>query len=206
MMTEGEGRVAHPVGAEQGEAALVRGLRDGAAQASAELYDRFAPRIHRFAFSRLPGDPQTAEDIVVQTLVDAVRDINRFNPRKSTLSAWLYGIARRRIQGEVRRQTRLKSVPASAQIPLERVSETSAGGDIASALATRLDAQRQVAALASTLSVLEMEVLTLQSIDELSLKEIGQVIRRSERAVHSLLHRARQKARERLIRDADRPD
>jgi len=38
-------------------------------------------------------------------------------------------------------------------------------------------------------------------VEELSAREVGQVIRRSERAVHSILHRARKKARERLVGD-----
>jgi RNA polymerase sigma-70 factor (ECF subfamily) len=183
------------------DAALVRGLRERAPDACAELYDRFAPRIHRFAASRLNADVQLAEDIVVQTLVDAVRDIGRFDGRKSSLSAWLYGIARRRLQAEARRQSRLKSVPAAAQVPLEEVREQADGQDLASHLAARIDAQRKVAALATMLSDSEMEVLVLHSIDELSLKEVGRVVGRSERAVHSLLCRARQKARERLAED-----
>jgi DNA-directed RNA polymerase specialized sigma24 family protein len=48
-----------------------------------------------------------------------------------------------------------------------------------------------------------MEVLVLQCVDELSVKDISHVVRRSERAVHSLLYRARQKARERLVQDAE---
>jgi len=183
------------------DAALLRGLRERAPDACAELYDRFAAKIQRFAASRLNADVQLAEDIVVQTMVDAVRDIARFDGRKSSLSAWLYGIARRRVQAEVRCQSRLKSVPAVAQVPLEEVSEQADGQDMASHLAARIDAQRKVAALASILSDSEMEVLILQSVDELSLKEIGQVMGRSERAVHSLLCRARQKARERLAQD-----
>jgi RNA polymerase sigma-70 factor (ECF subfamily) len=202
-MREGDRPVPRQLATEGNEAALLRGLREAAPDACGQFYDRFAPRIQRFAVARFPRDPDSSEDVVVQTLVDAVRDIRRFNPRKSSLSAWLYGIARRRIQAEVRQRTRLKSVPASAQIPLEGASEISAGEDMASALAARLDAQRQIAALAGTLSDFEMDVLTLRSIDELSLKEIGQVVGRSERAVHSLLHRARQKARERLAQHAD---
>ncbi|NIM04739.1 MAG: RNA polymerase subunit sigma-70, partial [Armatimonadetes bacterium] len=48
-------------------------------------------------------------EIVVQTMTDAIRDIARFNPKKSTLSSWLYGIARRRIQTEWRHSKRLKA-------------------------------------------------------------------------------------------------
>ncbi len=65
----------------------------------------------------------------------------------------------------------------------------------------RLEARRKVAALRSLLSEAEMEVLVLSCVEELSAREIGQVIGRSERAVHSILHRAKAKARERLVGD-----
>jgi len=188
-------------GREAEEAALIRGLRTRQAEACAELYDRFAPGIHRFAATRLLGDVELAEDVVVETMVDAARDITRFNPRKATLSAWLYGIARRRVNMQIRRQKRRKSVPAWAQTPMESLREASDGNDIAAGAAARLDAQRRVAELAVLLSDLEMEVLTLSCIEELSVREIGQVIGRSERAVHSILHRARTKARERSVRN-----
>jgi RNA polymerase sigma-70 factor (ECF subfamily) len=185
------------------EAALLDGLRAAAPTAGEELYERFAPGLLRFATSLLLGDVESAEDLVVQTFAEAVKGIDRFDPRKSPLSAWLYGIARRRLYDEVRRRRRLKSVPNASEVPLESVSEVADPGDLASDIADRLDAQRQVKALAAALSHVEMEVLILQSIDELSAREIGQIVGRSERAVHSILHRARQKARGRLAQDAD---
>jgi|WetSurMetagenome_2_1015567.scaffolds.fasta_scaffold198601_2 RNA polymerase sigma-70 factor, ECF subfamily len=199
-----EGATTVKAGArEEGEARLVQGLRSASPAAQAELYDRFAGKLQRFAVSLLPQDKSVAEDVVVETMIDAARDIKRFNPHKAAFSAWLYGIARRRIQQELRRRRRLKSVPAEAQIGLEDLSSLSDGRDLAQSAAARLDAQHQLIALAEILSPLEMEILILDCIDELSLKEIGAVIGRSERAVHSLLHRAKQKARERMRTDED---
>ena len=198
----GEADLAQPQArsSEEADAALVRGLRERAPEACAQLYNRFAPGIHRFAVTRL-GDVETAEDVVVETMVSAVRDIRRFNPRRSSLAAWLYGIARRRVQIEIRRQRRRKSVPASAQVSTEAVRETSDGRDLAATAAARLDAQRKVAHLRALLSDKEIEVLLLSCVEQLSAREIGQAIGRSERAVHSILHRARKKARERLVGD-----
>ena len=56
--------------------------RDGTAQA--ELYHRFGPALHRFAAWRLDGDQDLAEEVVVEALVDAVKNIRRFNPRRSS--------------------------------------------------------------------------------------------------------------------------
>lgn len=182
---------------------LAQALRQGDERSHAQLWDRFGAPLHGFASSRLRGDRGLADDIVVQTLAAAVQGIGRFNPRRSTLSAWVYGIARRHIQGELRRQRRRKSVPPSAQVPLEEVAEAASEGDTATDVAARLDAQREVAELARILTDIEMEVLGLHYVQEFSEKEIAQIVGRSARAVHSILHRAKQKARERLVRDAD---
>lgn len=180
---------------------LVRALCGQDAAACSELLRRFGPRLHRFATARLAGDAELAEDLVVQALADAVRNIRRFNPRKSTLSAWLYGIARRQVLGEQRRARRQKSVPASAHIPLKDAEETKSDSDVSADITRQLDAQQRVAEVARALSDAEFEALVLNCVDELSAREIGQIMGRSERAIHSLLHRARQKARERLTED-----
>ena len=202
-MAESELTAPGVISAGMNEDALVQGLREGAPEASSELCRRFGPTLHRFAAARLGWEAELAEDIAIQALADGVRNIRRFNPRKATLAAWLYGIARRKIVGERRMRGRLKSAPASAQVPLEDAADVPTEGDVAERLPGRVDAQRQVAEVAAVLSDIEFEVLGLNCIDQLSAREIGQIVGRSERAIHSLLHRARAKARERLMRDED---
>ncbi len=119
----------------------------------------------------------------------------------SSLSAWLLGITRRKVQDELRTRRRRSSVPTASQIPMDAVAQIAAEGDMADVLSARVAAQRQVAELAKVLSSLEFEVLMFSCADELSAPEIGRIIGRSGRAVHSILHRARSKARERLVRN-----
>jgi DNA-directed RNA polymerase specialized sigma24 family protein len=64
-------------------------------------------------------------------------------------------------------------------------------------------AQEKIAQLAGILSDVEMEVLMLRCVGEFSLKQIGRMVGRSERAVHSLLHRAKQRARQGVSEHAD---
>ncbi len=205
-MAEGHAEQARVSSAEPDYAGLVRGLLENDPAACAALCQQFGPRIHRLAAGRLSNDGQLAEDVMIQTLADAARNIRRYNPRKSTFAAWLYGIARRQIQLELRKQRRLKTIPAAAEVPIDAVAEVPAEGDMAEGLAARMDAQAQVAAVAGALSDIEFEVLSLNCIDQLSAREIGKIVRRSERAIHSLLHRARQKARRRLMQDERRAD
>jgi len=66
---------------------------------------------------------------------------------------------------------------------------------------SREEAERTMARLRGALSQPELEVLLLFSVERLSEREIAQVVGRSERAVHTLLQQARQKAREALGTD-----
>jgi RNA polymerase sigma-70 factor (ECF subfamily) len=180
---------------------LLQGLREAAPGAVARLCECFGPKLNRFAQAWLVGDGAAAEEVTVLALLDAIRNIDRFDPCRSSFSAWLFGIARRKIQDEVRRRRRRRSIPTASQVPLEAVAESPVDEDMAEVLSSRITAHRQVAALATVLSSLEFEVLMLSSADELSAPEIGRIVGRSGRAIHSILHRARGKARERLVRD-----
>ena len=180
---------------------LLRGLREAAPEAITRLCEHFGPRLNRFAQAWLVGDGPAAEDVTVIALLDAVQNISRFDPSRSSLSSWLFGIARRKVQDELRRRRRRTAVPASSQVSADSVAETSTDGDMAETLSSRIAAQQQVTALARLLSSLEFEVLVLASVNELSAGEVGRIVGRSERAIHSILHRARKKARERLMCD-----
>ena len=184
---------------QESEADLVRRLQASEERSGAELTQRFGAAIHGYAASRLHGDVETAEDIVVETLADAMRNIRRFDPQQSSLSAWLYGIARRHIRTELRKRRRAKSIPAWAQVPISDQELVPGPADMPVAVVERLEAQQKAAWIAAGLSDQEMEVLVLHYVDEFSAKEIGRIVGRSERAVESLLHRARRKARERLV-------
>ncbi len=185
----------------EAERSLVAGLREGSEGARGEFGRRYGPMLHRFAAALLAGDEQLAEDVVIQTLAAGVQDIRRFNPRRSTLGTWLYGIARRRVQGELRRQGRRKSVPGWAQVRLESAVGVADGMDVEGDCTARVAAQRKVQEMARALTGLEFEVLVLKCVEELTAGEIARIVGRSERAVRSLLHRARRKVRERVMSD-----
>ena len=188
-------------GLEETEDRLVAGLRVGEPWAHAELCRRFGPPLHRFICNRLLGDGESAEDLMVQTLLDATRNIRRYHSRKAAFAAWVFGIARRQINLERRRQNRRKAVPNSAQVPLSQAPAESDRLNVAETAVSRLEARRRLAELPDRLSDAEMEALKLHYLYGFSVQEIAHITRRSRRATDSLLHRARRKARERLARD-----
>jgi len=78
-----------------------------------------------------------------------------------------------------------------------------ASGNVADELAARLDAERRIADLSQILSDEEMEMLVLHYVVGLSAKEIARALRRSHRAVESMLQRTKMKAREWVGNDHD---
>jgi len=177
-------------------------LVQGDEAACEELWRRFGPGLRRYANARLGGDEELAEDIAVQSLAACVGSARSFNPRRSSLASWIYGVARRVLIAELRRQRRRTAVPRSAEIALDETHGIAAAGDLAAELAARLEARRKVTVLAGHLADAEMEALILHFVEEFSMREIARITGRSERAVYSLLHRAKEKARERLAHDA----
>ena len=189
------------VGEEESAVLLVEGLRASEAWAYARLYDDFGEPVHRYVARVLRRQDELAEDVMVQALAEAVSHIGRFDPRRATFRAWLFGIARQRAREELRRLSRGKAVPPGAQVSLEALPEQAGEADLAEESAARVDARRRVLEIRDCLSGIEMEVLVLRCVHEYSLREIGHIIGRSERAAESLLRRAKRKARERLDRD-----
>jgi RNA polymerase sigma-70 factor, ECF subfamily len=183
------------------EAQLVAGLRAGDAAAAGECYQRYALQLRAFTTRQLAGQQELAEEITLQALADAMRNISRFDARKASLRAWLFGIVRRYIALEQRRKVRRKSIPQTAQVSFESLPDQSSTGDVAIEVTARIAASRQVMRLRQYLTAIEMEVLVLQCVHELSVREIAHSLGRSEKAIESLLGRAKTKARERLGED-----
>ena len=139
-------RLAMPAAGE--EERFLQRVREGEAAALEQFWQRFGARITAYAATRLAGDEELAEEVMVQTLAAAVRSIASFDVRRSSLSAWVYGVARRTIGLELRKQRKRSSVPAAAKVAFDETIGQQAEQD----LTARLEAQRQVRALAAALS------------------------------------------------------
>lgn len=71
---------------------IIRRARDNP-RAFAELYDRHARVVTRFAIARVGGD--AADDVVSETFLTAYRKLNRFDTNYESALPWLFGIATR---------------------------------------------------------------------------------------------------------------
>ncbi|HKU37928.1 MAG TPA: sigma-70 family RNA polymerase sigma factor [Polyangiales bacterium] len=154
---------------------------------------------------RLTRSPSDAEDLVQDTFVRALRFYDRFE-RGSNLKAWLLRI---QFNGFVNRYRRhVKEHQASESLVQEPAGEATLGRE---ALRSLLDPQAIALApvvakeIESALAKLPEEhrtVVILADVEELSYKEIAEVIGCPIGTVMSRLHRARKALQELLVEHA----
>ena len=83
------------------DAGLAGRIRDGDREALGELYDRHAAQAMAVAF-RVVGDRSAAEDIVHDSFVAVWQRIDRFDPNRGSLRAWLLTVVRNRAVDRLR--------------------------------------------------------------------------------------------------------
>jgi RNA polymerase sigma-70 factor (ECF subfamily) len=158
------------------------------------LYRRYVAHIYSLAYYET-RDPHTAEDVTEQVFLKALAALPRFREEAvgegSTFKVWLYAIARNVIANE-RRQRRRH--PASS---LDEAFALPAPDDPSAAVEDRLEAERIWRAVAS-LPDDRRQALQLRLVHELSAREIGLLMGRSEGAVRVLIHRALDAVRRQL--------
>jgi RNA polymerase sigma-70 factor (ECF subfamily) len=159
-----------------------------------QLYRKYVAQIYSLALYET-RDPHAAEDITEGVFLRALAALHRFREQgegdDSTFRVWLYAIARNVIANERRRQQR------HPQDPLELAIGLRSPEDPAAAAETRLEAERALEAVME-LPAERRQAVILRFVNELSAREIGEIMGKSEGAVRVLIHRALVSVRQRL--------
>ena len=140
-------------------------------------------------------DPHTAEDVTEGVFLKALTALPGFREQgageDSTFKVWLYAIARNVIANERRRERR------HPQHPLELALGVRAPDDPAATAETRIEAERAMQAVME-LPAERKQAVILRFVNELSAREIGEIMGKSEGAVRVLIHRALASVRRQL--------
>jgi RNA polymerase sigma-70 factor (ECF subfamily) len=150
------------------------------------LYRKYVAQVYSFALYET-RDPHAAEDLTEQVFLKALHGLPRFREQgdadASTFRVWLFRIARNALSNERRR---VRRHPTS---PLDDALAVSATDDPADEVATRDLVARAWVAI-ERLPDDRRQALTLRFVEEMSAREIGLIMGRSEGAVRVLVHRA----------------
>lgn len=158
------------------------------------LYARYADRLYWYALARC-GSAAIADDVVSETMLAALENLERFDRRRGTFATWLFTIGHRKLVDEQRHHRRVwrfvtgRGARASVTEEQDALEQVIRGEDAAEVYR----AFRQLGAP-------DQEVLALRYSAGLSSVEIGDVLGISSAAARKRLSRARNRL-ERLLKE-----
>jgi RNA polymerase sigma-70 factor (ECF subfamily) len=150
------------------------------------LYSSSRDDVYAYAAGLL-RDRAAAEDVTATAFERAFRKQSRFDPRRGSPRAWLFGIARNAALDELRRRGRQAALAADP-VDLESLAEIHP--------AERSESRIVLAGALGALDARERELIALKFFAGLSNAEIGRVLGISESNAGTKLHRAVNKLRE----------
>jgi RNA polymerase sigma-70 factor (ECF subfamily) len=169
------------------------GLVEGDSRVWQEFLQQVIPRLYGMFLKSWPN-PSLAEELVQKTVFDAVRGRATFDPERGTKEEWIFGIARNNIRLEIRKRASRPTVNGDISAYLDvmdtellpdEMLENKETADIVRTALGQLEEKEQMA-------------LRAMYIEGLSAREIAGRMEITEKAVHSILYRARNSLRAKL--------
>jgi RNA polymerase sigma-70 factor (ECF subfamily) len=170
------------------EADLLTRAAAGNGAAVRALLDDYGPAVYGFLYARVGGHAAVAEDLLQETLIEAVRSASTFRG-ESALKTWLCAIGRRRLSRHYEAERKAAVLRAGLSV----VPDSDApdrGADI--------ERRDEITRALGSLPPLHRQVLVLKYLDDRSVDEIAGELGRTRVQVQSLLQRARAGLREAL--------
>lgn len=181
------------------ERALLVRLQQQDREAFHQVVEEQADRIFRTCLSLVPNREE-AEDLAQETFVEAWKALPHFRG-ESALTTWLYRIAVNQCIEHQRRAGRKKRKGILIRIGVDKNTPDLPAPVTFDHPGYAMEQQERAKALHSALAKLPQAqriAITLQHFEELSYREIAEVMKTSESAVDSLISRAKAGLRKHL--------
>jgi len=174
---------------------FISALRSGDEQAFKKLVETYRQKVFNTAIS-LVQDNELAEDISQEVFVTIYRSVSSFN-EKSTLSTWIYRITVNKCLDHLRAKKR-KNFDLFSRFFNNDIIENKPVFDHPGIQLEKRETARYLFEAIETLPHNQKSVFVLAHIEELSQKEIAEIMNLSIKAVESLLQRAKANLRKKL--------
>ena len=183
---------------EEGENQLVIRASARDQEAFSELYTLYFDRIYRYVRLKT-GSPTEAEDITSAVFFNAWRTIDRFAPqRESSFAAWLFRLAHNAVVDRFRRARDIISLDATDKRPTLHAIQPGPEAQVE----RQIDIDELYTAL-HVLTAEQREVVLLRFVENLSAREVGDIMGKQEGAVRGMQFRAIEALRRALARGSE---
>src|SRR5580698_2685594 len=162
---------------------LVEAARKGRESAFLELFDQHHRPLFRFAY-RMTGSAADAEDIVQECFLELLRPACSYDPARTPIRTYLFGIVRNQSLKRLRQVDRNGSHAGHGSSPESEI--------------LRVEMEDAVSRAVRALPETQREVLILAHYEQMPLAEIARVMDLELAAVKSRLQRARAGLKETL--------
>lgn len=153
-----------------------------------EIYQKYAQIVYRYLLS-LIHDPDVAEELTQETFYQAVKGIDRFDG-SCQVSTWLCAIAKNQLRSWQRKH------PLFENLEDQNQAAASAEQDVLDAFA-RVELMKKLHLCPEPYR----EVMYLRIFGDLSFKEIGEIMARTENWARVTYYRGKERLRKDLVKD-----
>lgn len=152
-------------------------------------YQEYASLVYRFLYS-YTRDVEWSNELMQETFLRAIGSISRYDG-SCKLSVWLCQIAKHVLYQELRKKKRVETVELLDYLPDDSASD---GESSVIDQENKIELYRAI----HHLSELEREVVLYRITGELSFREIGEILGKSENWSRTVFYRAKQKIKKEL--------
>jgi RNA polymerase sigma-70 factor (ECF subfamily) len=164
----------------ESEAALVTRAKEDP-EAFGQLYERYVEKIYNYVYYRT-GNRHDAEDLTAKVFLQALKHVHRYENRGLPFSAWLYRIAHNLVANFHRDRSRRQVIALDELALMSSRDHPEEGLELE-------ENQRQLLRMIRHMPDDRQQLLILKFVEQMSNREIGQIMGRSEGAIKSLYHR-----------------
>ena len=163
------------------EPKLIQRAQQGEPKVVGEIYERYQLAIFRYLYYKV-GDLQTAEDLTSEVFIRMINALPETNLNKFSFQAWLFRIARNLSIDHYRSTNKRKEIELDEnqipnhENPLDLVEQ----GLTSEKLSLALD----------QLSTNQRDVIVMRFVNGMTIREVAQVMNRSQDSIKGLQRRA----------------
>ncbi|MFH1616132.1 MAG: sigma-70 family RNA polymerase sigma factor [Planctomycetota bacterium] len=169
-------------------------IAQGCPDAWRNLLDEQIPILYAMFMKRRPNF-SLAEELTQKTIFDAVKAKAGYDPSRGSPQQWLFGIAKNNLALEARKRAAAPKLDGDITTYLHAIDKQPLPDEILE----RKETAVMVRAALNRLDAADQAVLRAKYLDDLSARDIAGKMGKTEKAVHSLLYRARSALKRQLL-------